>query len=88
MSTDLLEMLRKGEIYERPPGIRFKETLFANLTAGTGNYLQWPPLYPQYVFEDVYANPIAGAVLSNILGPNQELRLISSNSVFPETKSC
>jgi hypothetical protein len=50
------------------------------LTVG-GNFLHFPPLWPKYVFEDIYANPFAAAVLSNILGPKPELTFLAMNSV-------
>src|SRR5271155_1407150 len=63
-----------------------------NMIVGCGNYIQFPPLHPEYVFEDVFANPIAGAILSNILGPQPELRYLGTNSVttltIPLTLGC
>ena len=53
----------------------------ANRIVGCGNYIQFPPLYPEFLFEDVFANPIAGAILANILGPQPELRYLATNSV-------
>jgi len=47
---------------------------------GSGNLIHFPPLSPEYLFADVYANPIAGIILSNILGVNPELHYIGTNS--------
>lgn len=81
MIPDLIEMLERKEIRQIPPGV--DSTELANSTVGCGNFVQYPPLYPQYLFEDVFANPIAGAVLCNVLGPKPELRHVFTNSVFP-----
>ena len=81
MIPDLTIMLERKQIREIRPGV--EPMIPANLTAGCGNYVQFPPLYPEYLFEDVFANPIAGAVLCNILGPRPELRYLFTNSVCP-----
>jgi hypothetical protein len=55
---------------------------------GTGNIAQYPPVYPEFLYEDVFANPIATTVLSNILGPKPELRFLHSNSVVSHHLPC
>jgi ectoine hydroxylase-related dioxygenase (phytanoyl-CoA dioxygenase family) len=37
-------------------------------------------LQKEYLFSDIYANPIAGVILKNILEPNPELRFIGANT--------
>jgi hypothetical protein len=50
--------------------------------SGSGNFVHFPPLHKEYLFGDVYANPIAGAILNNILGPKPELCYIGTNTAF------
>jgi len=38
-------------------------------------------MYPEYIFADVLANPVVRVILSNILGPDPELRNVVTNSV-------
>jgi len=38
-------------------------------------------MYPEYMFADVLANPVVRVILSNILGPDPELRFAGTNSV-------
>jgi len=80
MTGDLMVMLEERRVYEVPPGTSNLKSK-TNVTVGCGNYIQFPPLYPQYIFEDVFANRIVGTILSNILGPQPELRYLGTNSV-------
>jgi len=52
----------------------------------SGNYVHFPPLESQYIYEDVYANPIAGAILTHLLGPKPELRYIATNTALQATE--
>ena len=47
----------------------------------SANFIHTPPLFNDLLFEDVYANPVVATVLSNILGPDPELRYVGTNSV-------
>lgn len=55
--------------------------LWRILSVGSGNLIHFPPLSKEYLFKDVYANPIAGTIISNIIGLNPELRYVGTNSV-------
>lgn len=54
-----------------------------NQGAATKNVSQSPPLTPEYLLRDFYANPHMIRVVENILGPRPELRFISSNVAVP-----
>jgi len=53
---------------------------------GTGNISQVPPVYPGYVFKDIYANPFGAAIISAILGPRPQLRFLRANTNTKSTK--
>jgi len=46
-----------------------------------GNYTQYPYVWPEYLFEDVYANGIIAKVVTNMLGLRPQLRWINGNLV-------
>ena len=54
-----------------------------NQGAGTGNVSQIPPLTPDWLHRDFYANPHMIRVVENILGPKPELRFLNSNVAVP-----
>ena len=47
----------------------------------TGNFTQYPNVFPEYLFEDIFCNRMVAKVLNNVLGPNPELRFINGNTV-------
>jgi hypothetical protein len=51
------------------------------LSLGYGNYTQYPYVFPEFLFEDVYANKIVAKVVSDMLGPRPQLRWINGNLV-------
>ncbi|RAH61447.1 phytanoyl-CoA dioxygenase family protein [Aspergillus piperis CBS 112811] len=64
------------------------KTLYANpqthrnFGSRTGNIQQEPVVDPNYMFEDVIANPWATAITECMLGPNPHLRFYSANTAF------
>ncbi|KAL6245287.1 hypothetical protein RBB50_008062 [Rhinocladiella similis] len=54
-----------------------------NQGASTGNVSQIPPLTPEWLDRDLYANPHMIRVVENLLGPEPELRFINSNVACP-----
>merc|ERR1711939_725374 len=47
-----------------------------------GNVSQYPPVVTDMMYKDVYANPIAGAVLAALLGPRPKLRYLHGNTAL------
>lgn len=47
-----------------------------------GNISQTPPLLPGFMYHDIYDNIFAIAVISNILGPNLEMRYLRGNTAI------
>ncbi|KAK5280253.1 hypothetical protein LTR40_006618 [Exophiala xenobiotica] len=60
-----------------------KKHMHWNQGASTGNVSQIPPLTPEWLHRDFYANPHMIRVVENLLGPNPELRFINSNVACP-----
>lgn len=60
-----------------------KKHLHWNQGASTGNVSQMPPLTPEWLDRDFYANPHMIRVVENLLGPKPELRFINSNVACP-----
>ncbi|WVQ95841.1 hypothetical protein IAU59_002940 [Kwoniella sp. CBS 9459] len=52
-----------------------------------GNVSQVPPILKEYMFPQIYANKLAAAVLSGVLGPAPELHYIRSNTLLGNTTS-
>ncbi|WWD01249.1 hypothetical protein V866_008191 [Kwoniella sp. B9012] len=50
-----------------------------------GNVSQVPPILEEYLFPQIYANKLASAVLSSVLGPVPELHYIRSNTLLGNT---
>ncbi|KAH0846415.1 hypothetical protein AYO21_07148 [Fonsecaea monophora] len=60
-----------------------KKHMHWNQGAATGNVSQIPPLEPEYLDRDFYANPHMIHVVENLLGPKPELRFVNSNVACP-----
>ena len=60
-----------------------KKHMHWNQGASTGNVSQIPPLTPEWLDRDFYANPHMIRVVENLLGPRPELRFINSNVACP-----
>lgn len=48
----------------------------------TGNLNQKPPLQPELMYEDIYANKCGAAVLANIMGPNPVCNFVDCNTAL------
>jgi hypothetical protein len=48
----------------------------------TGNMSQGPPLDPEYLYEDIWANQPASQVLSAVLGPNPTVNYVNGNTAL------
>lgn len=53
-----------------------------NFGSRTGNIQQEPVCEPEFVFEDIVANPWATAITECMLGPHPHVRFYSSNTAF------
>lgn len=53
-----------------------------NFGPQTGNIQQEPIIEPEYLFEDILANPWATAITECMLGPNPRMRFYSANTAF------
>lgn len=62
-----------------------KSTAHRNFGGATGNIQQEPVSEPDYIFEDVIANPWATSVIECMFGPNPTLRFYSANTAFKAT---
>lgn len=60
-----------------------KKHMHWNQGATTGNVSQIPPLTPEWLSRDFYANPHMMKVVENLLGPKPELRFLNSNVACP-----
>lgn len=69
------------ETYLAKPFLQF------NQGATTKNISQVPPLNPQYLLKEFYANTHILHLLENLLGPQPELRFINSNVALPGATS-
>jgi hypothetical protein len=54
-----------------------------NQGAATKNVSQIPPLTPEWLHKDFYANPHMMAVVENVLGPRPEIRFLNANVAVP-----
>lgn len=57
-----------------------------NFGNGTGNIQQEPVCSPDYIFEDIIANPFATSVIESIIGPHPTMRFYSANTAFKATE--
>ena len=57
-----------------------------NFGLGTGNIQQDAIVDPNFIFNDIIANPFATAVTECLLGPNPRLRFQSANTAFKAEK--
>lgn len=48
----------------------------------TGNMSQGPPLMPEMMYEDIWANKAGAQVLSAILGPNPTVNYVNGNTAL------
>lgn len=48
----------------------------------TGNMSQGPPLSPEYMYEDIWANKPASTVISAILGPKPRVNYVNGNTAL------
>jgi len=76
-----------NHLYERMvkdnPVFLQKNHMRWNQGATIKNVSQIPPLTPEYLNRDFYANPHMIRVVENLLGPKPELRFINSNVSIP-----
>lgn len=84
VDTAHLDALNKRMVPEAKELYARKET-HRNFGENTGNIQQEPPTEPEYVFEDVIANPFATAVLECMMGPHPGVRFYSANTAFKAT---
>ncbi|OAA54562.1 Phytanoyl-CoA dioxygenase [Niveomyces insectorum RCEF 264] len=72
-------MLEDTPVYlERP-------TLHYNQGQKARNISQMPPVTPEYMFREIWANPHAMTILEYLLGPRPECRFVNSNTALPNT---
>ncbi|KAF2245888.1 hypothetical protein BU26DRAFT_521429 [Trematosphaeria pertusa] len=62
-----------------------KATTHRNFGEATGNIQQEPVPEPEYIFEDVIANPWATKVIECMFGPSPTLRFYSANTALKAT---
>ena len=70
-------MIEDNVIYLGKPHMQW------NQGAATKNVSQIPPLSPDWLARDFYANPHMIRVIENILGPQPELRFLNANVAVP-----
>ena len=69
----------EAEVIARDPDHHF------NFGSETRNMDQAPPLHPSLMFQDVWANPIAVAILSAIFGPSPVCHYANGNTALKAT---
>jgi len=79
---ELVDRLYKRMVQDNDEYLK-KKHMHWNQGASTGNVSQIPPLTPEWLHRDFYANPHTIRVLENLLGPRPELRFINSNVACP-----
>lgn len=73
-------MLHDFDRYQTAP------TTHWNQGRGAGNVSQTPPLLPEYLHEEIWANRFGVNVMEHIIGPRPQLSLATSNIVLANTK--
>lgn len=53
-----------------------------NFGSKTGNIQQEPVIDPEYIYEDIIANPWAVSITECLLGPNPHVRVYTANTAF------
>ncbi|KAK4050236.1 hypothetical protein OIV83_003557 [Microbotryomycetes sp. JL201] len=81
---DAINEIMVNELPEliKNPKVHWNDDIRAPPEKRTGNLNQRPPMRPELMFEDVYANKCAAAVLSNIVGPNPVCNFVDSNTAL------
>lgn len=70
-------MVEDNAVYLAKPHMQW------NQGAATKNVSQIPPLTPDWLFKEVYANVHMMKILENLLGPRPELRFLNANVACP-----
>ncbi|KAJ4292375.1 hypothetical protein N0V90_009037 [Kalmusia sp. IMI 367209] len=84
VSTEHLDKLNARMVPEAKK-LYAKASTHRNFGEATGNIQQEPVSEPEYIFEDVIANPWATTVIEAMFGPNPTLRFYSANTAFKAT---
>jgi hypothetical protein len=79
---DLVDRLYNRMVHDNVEFLK-KKHMHWNQGEGTGNVSQIPPLEPEYLHRDFYANSHIVRLCENLLGPKPELRFINSNVAVP-----
>ena len=74
------KMLQDFDKYHKSSSIRWNQGPTA------GNICQPPPLLPEYLHEDVWANRFGVDIMKNIIGPRPQLSFATSNVALPESR--
>ncbi|KAH8811345.1 hypothetical protein F5884DRAFT_669591 [Xylogone sp. PMI_703] len=82
INDDLVDRLYNRMVQDNKEFLTRKH-MHWNQGASTGNVSQIPPLTPEWLSRDFYANPHMIKVVENLLGPEPELRFINSNVACP-----
>lgn len=77
-----IEKLRERMVVDIYELLSRETTHFNSAGREIGNVSQAPPVYPGYIFKDVYANPIAAAVISSMIGPRSEFTWMFGNTAI------
>ncbi|ORY70922.1 uncharacterized protein BCR38DRAFT_453603 [Pseudomassariella vexata] len=84
VDTSHLDTLNARMVHEAE-SLYTRPTTHRNFGSTTGNIQQEPVLEPNYIFQDVIANPWAVDVIQCMLGPHPKLRFYSANTAFKAT---
>jgi hypothetical protein len=90
MSKEALELVKRSTTHQNFSEVRqislirpYRfESSSTTCKQESGNISQVPPLMPEYLFPEIYANPLAGHILAAILGPEPELRYLHGNTAL------
>lgn len=82
INNDTIEQLYQKMVEDNDTYLS-KSFLQYNQGVATKNVSQCPPLTPEFLRQEVYANVHMLRILENLLGPRPELRFISANVACP-----
>lgn len=86
VDTDHIDVLNKRLMSDLPKLMK-RSDLRYNQGAVTGNVAQIPPLVPEFMFKDIFANPIAATILHHFIGPEPKVLNLTSNIAIKAAES-
>ncbi|KAK3671235.1 hypothetical protein LTR78_008870 [Recurvomyces mirabilis] len=76
------EMCLEAERMAKDPKTIWNDNLHAPKEKRSGNMQHAPPLRPEVMYEDIWANKLTATILSSILGPNPSCNFADGNTAL------